>query len=140
MTLRLIRKKSSSSTDDTIHVKHIGTNQFSLVYTYGDSEPATVRTTALPRGSLIHYLETTFSLLQLDEDPFEFVQLDFSFIPSVLIAIKNLKAPAILNAISLQLDQATGEEDEYADMPPLIPISAADRYFSPRHEIYEEED
>jgi len=151
MMIRFIRKMTASETDDTICIKHISTNRYAMVYTYGDSSPKTVRTTVLTRGAVKNYLKSVFALLQIDTDPFSFVQLDFSMMPSILVGIQDLQSSAVSTAITFHMaiedDEeeeaaAAAEEDEYADMPGLIPISAADRYFSNcgRHEIYEEED
>jgi len=158
INVRFIRKMNSSETDDTIRIKHVSTNRYLMVYTYGDSEPKTVRSTVLTRGAVKNYLQSVFALLQLDTDPFSFVQLDFSMMPSILVAVHDLQSPAVSAAITFHMaieddeeeEAAAAEEDEYADMPALIPISsglhidesAHNRYFSScgRHQIYEEED
>ena len=150
MLIRFIRKMTASETDDTICIKHVSTNRYSMVYTYGDSSPKTVRSTILTRGAVKNYLKSVFALLQIDTDPFSFVQLDFSMMPSILVGIQDLQSSAVSTAITFHMAIEDDEEeeaaaDEYADMPALVPISsayAADRYFSScgRHEIYEEED
>jgi len=158
INIRFIRKMNSSETDDTICIKHVSTNRYLMVYTYGDSTPKTVRSTVLTRGAVKNYLQSVFALLQLDTDPFSFVQLDFSMMPSILVAVHDLQSQAVSAAITFHMaiedDEeeeaaAAAEEDEYADMPALIPIyshlhidESADRYFSSsgRHQIYEEED
>jgi hypothetical protein len=150
MLIRFIRKITASETDDTICIKHVSTNRYSMVYTYGSS-PKTVRSTILTRGAVKNYLKSVFALLQIDTDPFSFVQLDFSMMPSILVGIQDLQSSAVSTAITFHMaieddeEEEAAAEDEYADMPGLIPISssyAADRYFSScgRHEIYEEED
>ncbi len=153
MLIRFIRKMTASETDDTICIKHISTNRYSMVYTYGDSSPKTVRSTILTRGAVKNYLKSVFALLQIDTDPFSFVQLDFSMMPSILVGIQDLQSSAVSTAITFHMaieddeEEEAAAEDEYADMPGLIPIyshidESANRYFSScgRHEIYEEED
>jgi hypothetical protein len=150
-TIRLlfIRKNSSSKNDDRVTIRRLGANQFNLSYTYGESKSKTAHKLVLTDRAVFRWVRNVIGLLEKDNDPFDSVQVDFPFMPTVLFDVSKLGDAyhAFLDALEFHLDNWPApapapaaeaetededededeqedmemEEDEYADMPPLIP-------------------
>jgi len=131
--MRFIRKGASSNTDDTVTIIRVNNDKFKLTYTYGDTKHKLPREMILTDRGVFQWMRSTIRLLENDADPFELVQVDSSFMPSVALNATKLRESYhdILDVLEFHLDNwpATHtneyadeeEEDEYADMPDLIP-------------------
>lgn len=169
-TIRLlfIRKNSSSKNDDRVTIRRLGANQFNLSYTYGDLKSKNAHQLVLTDRAVFRWVRNVIGLLEKDNDPFDSVQVDFPFMPTVLFDVSKLGDAyhAFLDALEFHLDNWPSpppaaaededegeeeeeeedmdmEEDEYADMPPLIP-SPIDQntnysYFTNDNNIYNNE-
>jgi len=138
--LRFIRTRASSKTDDTVNIKRLGPDQYSLAYTYGEAVSKKAMTATLSSDDTFRWLRHTLGLLEVDNDPFESVQMDFPLMPSVLVKITGINDAydRLLNAVEFHLDnwpvapapayislnpeENSEEEEEEEDMPPLIPM------------------
>lgn len=152
--------KSNASRDDRIVIKPAGVGKFTISYTYGCSTVKSPTVATLDDRTTWRYVRALLRNLEADTEPFEYVQLETPLMPTFLYRIDNLSANYndILNAIELQLDVWTAattadadteslaesevteeydEEDEYADMPPLLP--AAPSYAHHRHLFFDED-
>jgi hypothetical protein len=131
--MRFIRKNASANTDDTVTITRVTNDNFKLTYTYGDTKFKLPRKMILTDRGVFQWMRSTIRLLENDADPFELVQLDTPFMPSVAISATKLRESYndILDVLEFHLDNwpavdtATEEddedEDEYADMPDLVP-------------------
>ena len=144
-TIRLlfIRKNSSSKNDDRVTIRRLGATQFNLSYTYGDSNSKTAHKIVLTDRAVFRWVRNVIGLLEKDDDPFDSVQVDFPFMPTVIFDVSKLGDAyhTFLDALEFHLDNWPApsapaeaddeeeeedddmemEEDDYADMPPLIP-------------------
>ena len=140
-----IRKNASAKNDDAVIIRRLGANQFNLSYTYGESNNKTPHQVVLNDKAVFRWMRNLIGLLEKDNDPFESVQLDLPFMPSVLFDVPKLgdayhtvldalefhldnwpevRAP-VLNPEDDEDDDEEEEEDEldedvYADMPGLV--------------------
>ena len=133
-SLRFIRKGASSNTDDTVTIIRVNNDKFKLTYTYGDTKFKMPREMILTDRGVFQWMRSTMRLLENDADPFELVQVDTPFMPSVVINATRLRDSYhdILDVLEFHLDNwpiehaysykddEDEDEDEYADMPPLI--------------------
>jgi len=137
--IRFIRKDASASKDDKVTIDRVGTNQYKLGYTYGEyktkKEPTYIE---LNGNDVFRWMRFVIGLLEKDNDPFESVQLDWPFMPSVVFNIDKLGGVyhPLLDALEFYLDHPTPhllkkeqeeeqeEEEEYDyDYRPTSPIS-----------------
>ena len=125
--MRFIRKDASANTDDTVTITRVTNDKFKLTYTYGDTKFKLPREMILTDRGVFQWMRSTIRLLENDADPFELVQLDTPFMPSVAISATKLRESYhdILDALEFHLDNwpslDNAAEDEYADMPDLVP-------------------
>lgn len=125
--MRFIRKDASANTDDTVTITRVTNDKFKLTYTYGDTKFKLPREMILTDRGVFQWMRSTIRLLENDADPFELVQLDTPFMPSVAISATKLRESYhdILDALEFHLDNwpslDNAAEDEYADMPDLAP-------------------
>jgi hypothetical protein len=131
LNIRLIRALESKKEDDVIRITKLDEG-FQLTYRYGFSNYSkpTVRTMECDAQTIIRWLRITIDLLQHDDDPFAFIQLDAQMLPSVLILVSRLDRAydIIIDAVEFQLNN--WPEDPmpalvpmrlYADSPPFKP-------------------
>jgi len=144
LRIRFIRKNGAPKNDDTVVISRLGMNQFILNYTYGDTTAKNTHKLVLTDKAVFRWMRNTVNLVEKDNDPFDSVQVDFPFMPSVLFDVSKLSDAYhyILDAVEFHLDNwpeeelqaeeeeeeeeedaEAEEEDEYADMPSLIPSS-----------------
>ena len=147
--VRFIRKNSSSKNDDMVVIRRLGMNQFNLSYTYGDTKTKNTHKLVLTDKAVFRWMRNTINLLEKDNDPFDSVQVDFPFMPSVLFDVAKLDNAynSLLDAVEFHLDNwpsplpearaapvtlnqeleedVYDEEADYADMPPLVPSPIA---------------
>ena len=104
--IRFIRMNGSTKTDDKIVIRRIGMNQFTLSYTYGDTNSKNMHKLVLTDNAVFRWMRHTIRLLEKDNEPFQGLQMDLPFMPSVFIEIKNLDSAynALLDAIEFHLD------------------------------------
>lgn len=129
--MRFIRKNASANTDDTVTITRVNNDKFKLTYTYGDTKFKLPREMILTDRGVFQWMRSTIRLLENDADPFELVQVDTPFMPSVAINATKLRESYhdILDVLEFHLDNwpvedtsaYAEEEDEYADMPDLAP-------------------
>ena len=128
LVLRFIRKNGLSQSDDIATIEKLGVNQYSLQYTYGLSSNKKPFRIVLNDRKLFWWVRVLLRLLKKDTDPFESVQIDLPILPSVLINVQAMDGSyhTILDAIEFHLDNwpsNEGQEDEYEDLPALLPIT-----------------
>lgn len=113
--IRFIRDRSSSKSDDTAKIERVGTSQYKLTYTYGEWKNKLPLQLMLTDRAVFRWMRNTINLLERDSAPFETVQLDFPFMPSVLIEIKDLGSAyhSILDAVEFHLDNWDYEVSDY---------------------------
>jgi hypothetical protein len=157
--IRFIRKDSNK--DDTVKINRVGTNQYRLGYTYGDSKKKNEPTYVELNGSdVFRWMRFVIGLLEKDNDPFESVQLDWSFMPSVMFNIDTLGSVyhSLLDALEFYLDHPTPslqekeeeQEEDYDYTPneyntydhdyrPTSPISPVPSSNSRRHIFFDDD-
>ena len=127
-SLRFIRKGAAANTDDTVSITRINNDNYKLAYTYGDTKTKLPRELILTDNGVYKWMRSTIRLLEKDADPFELVQVDTPFMPSVVIHATKLRESYhdILDVLEFHLDNWPTEEEEeevdYSDMPPLLPL------------------
>lgn len=131
--IRLVRKNGVIANDDKIIVNRSGPNEYSLRYTYGDTQQKKPYFISLDDRKLLQWMRIVIRLLENDADPFTYMQFDFPVMPSVLVDITNLDRAynTILDAIEFHIDNwpvvssttCDCDNTDVYDMPPLIPIT-----------------
>ena len=126
ITVRFIRKdEKHSSNDDIVNIRRVGTNQYKLAYTYGQAKKTTTQSLTLNDDEVFRWMRCTIGLVEKDAEPFESIQLDLPYMPSVVFSVSNLDSVyhRVLDALNFHLNNWPAPvEDEYADLPPLEPI------------------
>lgn len=145
--LQFIRAADSDpSTDDILKIrKNYESGEFELVYTDSDKDQkVTHRLHSLYRQRILDHIYLLLKNMTLDEDNFHQLQLNLPAMPRLIVSVENLKdlyyRDHFLDLIGNSLDnldviesktvhlkqddssddELFDEEDEYADMPPLI--------------------
>jgi hypothetical protein len=146
--IRFIRANASAKNDDTVVIYRLGANQFSLAYTYGDVATKNPHRVVLNDRAVFRWMRNLIGLLEKDVDPFEHIQLDLPFMPSVLFDAAKLgdSYHSMLDALEFHLDnwpapapvlnpedemddedeedeldeEEYNDENNYADMPNLV--------------------
>ena len=129
-SLRFIRKGATANTDDTVTITRNNNNNdtYTLTYTYGDTKIKVPRSLTLTDSGVFKWMRNTLRLLENDADPFDLIQLDSPFVPSVVINPTKLHDSYhnLLDVLEFHLDnwpeEEEGEEVDYSEMPPLIPL------------------
>ena len=106
--IRFIRKDSNK--DDKVTIDRVGTNQYRLGYTYGEYKNKKEPTYIDLNGSdVFRWMRFVIGLLEKDNDPFESVQLDWPFMPSVVFNVDKLGGVyhPLLDALEFYLDHPT---------------------------------
>ena len=157
--IRLIRKDKDADKDDTVKIERVGTNQYRLGYTYGEyknkKEPTYIE---LNDRDVFRWMRFVIGLLEKDNDPFESVQLDWHFMPSVIFNIDKLGGVyhPLLDALEFYLDHPTFsqqekkeqqqqdvlDEEEYdyeCDYRPTSPVSPIPSSTSRRHLFFDDD-
>jgi hypothetical protein len=144
---------ASSTDDSMRVRKNFETGEFEMLYTDShDKNKKVYKLHSLYRQRVIDHLYLTFKNLTMDEDNFYQLQLNLPAMPGVLVSVENLKdlyyrdhllelvqngldnldvleksnivQPASVPSARTPTATATAdEEDEYADMPPLISLA-----------------
>lgn len=153
MILRFIRKNATAKNDDVVYIAPLGAKQFNLSYTYGDTKNKKAHQLVLTDKAVFRWLRATIGMLEKDADPFELVQLDLPFMPSVVFNATKLGEAyhSLLDAVEFHLDNWPTPDDlndafleeydeEYADMPPLTPAAFAVPASRGRHHLFLDED
>jgi hypothetical protein len=87
---RILRKDMSSNKDDLIIIrKAMDDDTYEITYKDLDSKTQNI-TTGLRRDDVIHHLRIVLRLLQVDNAPYESVQVIIPNLPTVLINVENL--------------------------------------------------
>ena len=140
--IRMIRKNGNPKNDDMIVIDRMGLGQYSLKYTYGDTIRKTPYTIIVNDRMLLRWVRIAIRLLENDSDPFSSVQFDFPTMPSIMVDIPQLSKAyhTLLDAVEFTVDNwpmqpqhhEVIEEDDFDDMPPLVPTSPPAGYWN-RH-------
>jgi len=162
ITVRFIHTKiSDPSTDDMVYITRYAPNQYRLSYTYGiEKDNKTTHSLVLSDKAVFRWMRATLCILEKDADPFNMVQLDTPFMPSVVFNVSNLGAAyhPLLDALEFHLDnwptppvlnpedeleeedyeeeEQEEEDNAYAGMPPLVPLASRGR----QHLFLDEDD
>lgn len=100
LQIRLHRNRNEDQ-DDRIAIRYKGEDLYTLFYRSGNSSLETPRTYSviLTGEELDLYLESLFTLLVRDTDPFLHIQFDLPCFPSVLYSIQDLRQGKIRKAL-----------------------------------------
>lgn len=156
MTINIQRVGGTARNDDRIRITREGGN---LLVRHVDGDGKIVTTLTLTNMGLVGYITALAAMVRDDSDPFDCIQFNFPGFPSVLYKVARLHNPDVIRSIrtaagitaeSFFADMpddasdsetesdassttiSTGSEDEYADMPPLIPTRSQFPRRSPR--------
>jgi hypothetical protein len=157
IVFRFIRNNSKDgSTDDIAIISYAGNSTYKLsfktYFTENTKKKATVMT--LDDRQTFRWVRRMVSLLECDTDPFTGIQVDMPMMPTVLLTVENLGRDysSLLDSVEFQLDNWSNtvctncdvqkvpnaparrtlyqdEYNDYATMPPLIPIEQSSRTF-----------
>jgi len=129
ITVRFIRTNEKvSSNDDRVCIHRVGANQYSLAYTYGHSKKIkNKQRVTLTDDQVFRWMRFTIGLIEKDAEPFELIQIDLPYMPSVVFNVSEIDDAyhRILDALNFHLNvwPPTEEEaEEYAGMPSLEPF------------------
>lgn len=106
--LRFIRRSETgqlqhnSHLDDMLKISKLGENQVRCVYTEHNVDGSMVDVSTLTYQQCLVYIYRIFTMLSLDEDPFESVQLFLPGYPTVLLRVETLRTniPWLIEAIA----------------------------------------
>ena len=100
LQIRLHRNRNEDQ-DDRIAIQYKGEDLYTLFYRSGNSSLETPRTygVLLTGAELDVYLESLFTLLVRDTDPFTQIQFDLPCCPSLLYSIQDLRQGKIRKAL-----------------------------------------
>lgn len=100
LQIRLHRNRNEDQ-DDRIAICYKGEDLYHLFYRSGNSSLETPRTyiVILTGEELDLYLESLFTLLVRDTDPFTQIQFDLPCVPSLLYSIQDLRQGKIRKAL-----------------------------------------
>ena len=133
--IRFIKNTKDKSTDDILKITKLDRNAFQ--WSFKDSnETGSHNLTLQPAYSVNERLEVLLKMVMADAQPPTEIQVDAPGFPSILIKAANLQNNISLIHETLEhvmylwpehvcrkLPTPTyEEEDEFADMPPLIPV------------------
>ena len=104
--IRFIRANGSAKNDDNVVICRLGARQFNLSYTYGESATKNPHHVVLTDSSVFRWMRNLIGILEKDVDPFEYIQMDLPFMPSVLFDAAKLGDAyhAMLSALEFHLD------------------------------------
>ena len=160
--IRFIRKDGSENKDDMVRIERVGTNQYRLGYTYGEYKNKKAPTCIELNGNdVFRWMRFVIGLLEKDNDPFESVQLDWPFMPSVMFDINKLGSVyhPLLDALEFYLDHPTPfllkkeqeleeeQEEDYdyneynyeTNQRPVSPVSPVPSSNSRRHLFFDDD-
>jgi len=135
ITIRFIRSgEDNALNDDKVTIQRVNQTHYDLEYTYGALETKRTHNVTLPDQAVFRWMRHTIALLEKDEDPFDLVQMDLPFMPSVLYDASRMGDVyhRMLDALEFHLDNwpslpcPNPEEEEeenarfYDDMPALV--------------------
>jgi hypothetical protein len=149
INIRFIRQNEKlAKNDDTMRIWSDDGQTFTVMFRSGETKKSVM--TTMSDSAVFRWIRHTITLLEKDVDPFQFIQLDLPLMPSVLINAKDLYTSynRILDAVEFHLDNwpmtskladpagsaapvntgfasasdvETEDEEDYSDMPDLIP-------------------
>lgn len=160
ITFRFIRDNSvKGDTDDIATISYAGKNNYNVSFqtTYSENAKRSPTTMCLDDRQTFRWVRRVLSLLECDTDPFTGIQVDMPMMPSVMLKVQNVSKDysSLLDAIEFQMDNwgntvckcemkkvkvpnaparrnyREEEDDEYEDMPSLIPIRSESAFHTP---------
>lgn len=156
INIRFIRQNEKhAKNDDQMRIWSSDGQTFTVSFKSGDTKKSVI--TTLSDSAVFRWMRHTINLLEKDSDPFQFVQLDLPLMPSVLIKATDLGESynRILDAVEFHLDNwpvlsiaapapapasaavntgfvsASDVEEDYSDMPDLIPADECHHHHYP---------
>jgi len=123
IVIRAIRSQVTPDMDDQIEIRYKG-GPYTIQYTYRDH--ASVKTTTALMTSfkmLSMYLQTLMNTLQLDEDPFVAIQVDYPLQPSIQFSVE--RALMIIPSVTLQCQLWEHTVVASASVPSAAPAAPA---------------
>jgi hypothetical protein len=116
LTIRFLRKDTDHSLDDVVKITRVIKNLYTLTIRYGENKRECNKVDLTDR-TLFWWMRIILRLLSKDSEPFEAIQMDMPYMPTVLFDVKNLDNcyNTILDALEFHLDNWEDEE-----LPPLV--------------------
>jgi len=98
--INFIRDSNDSNTDDVMRIRasEVSQNLYRVEY---EDRTVTARNRLLAtEGEVLDYVYSVFTLLPIDDDPFESVQITCPTFPSVLLRVKDLGRAQVQGAVT----------------------------------------
>ena len=99
--MRFIRQNQESRHDDLLRILKVGENSVRVIYSERSADGVVSDTSILTYQQLFVYLHRLFWMLEIDEDPFQCVQMFLPGYPTILlrVATLNQNIPRVLEAL-----------------------------------------
>jgi hypothetical protein len=98
IVIRVIRKESKPKHDDVITVSRTYCNG-TLKMKYKDSKNDSTFLTTLSEAGFLKYLDTLFTMLEFDDDPFSSIQFSFPQYPCILFTLDTVSRYAVQETV-----------------------------------------
>jgi hypothetical protein len=102
ISIRLLRSgpdNEDKSRDDQIAIVDKGDNEFDVYYHSGDWETKTAHFVQMNGENLDEYLQSLFTLLSFDADPFRSVQFNVPCMPAILIHMDDIRKKGVRRSL-----------------------------------------
>ena len=122
VTINLIRNKNSSA-DDMVTIYRDG-DKIRVSYKDRQNGTSSKQRLSLGKDDLSRYIQNLGHLFLTDKEPFVEAQFNFPGFPSFLVDQKSLKNTDTQDALMEIADLVSTSwflDDDYSDMPPLVP-------------------
>jgi len=136
VSINLIRN-TNTSTDDVVTIYRDG-DKIRVSYKDRQNGSSSKQRLLLGKNDLSRYIQNLGHLFLTDKEPFIEAQFNFPGFPSFLVDQKSLKNTDTQDALMEIADLVSASwftEDDYSDMPPLVPQN--DRRVEPHYSGYD---
>lgn len=128
LCVHLVRDSNNQSADDYVKIRRNG-DKFLVIYHDSTSASKKDMELLLSRENLVVYIKNLCKLFLRDRVPFLEIQFNFLGFPTFLASHDTFNNdPKLLSTLTsiarLVSDSVFADDDDYADMPPLIPASS----------------
>jgi len=97
LEIRFIRDHSNSLQDDVLQIIPNENSSRTYVLTYTDHDSRVRNQLEATIDEILDFVEDTFELLTVDDEPFEYVQLIAPTFPAVLVSVGRLANSSIIS-------------------------------------------